>query len=302
MNWWEIEVEVAEELAEPVIAALLGRFPRGLAERHSVDRVNLTAFEEAASEGPGASSGALLEEVERLLGERLSAAESTGGPDAPVRARDWRVSVRARPEADYVAMARAGFRKFRVGDLTVYPSWDEPSPADGERAILIDPGLAFGTGHHATTLGCLELMHEMPLESARVLDVGTGTGVLALAAVRWGAECCRAIDNDSLAVKAAAENVRRNRMADRIEVGVEDLDALRNWPADIVLANVDTPAVTRLLDRLVDLKEPPREIVLSGMMESDWPAVESRIEESGYRVRRVIVRDPWVSVWAGCDE
>ena len=149
-----------------------------------------------------------------------------------------------------------------VGPLWVGPPWETPPP--GLAAVVIDPGRAFGTGAHATTRLCLELLAEV--EPGSLLDVGCGSGVLAIAASRLGFRPVLAVDSDETAVAVTIENAEQNGAT----VDARVLDALRDPlpPADVVLANIALDVVTALSSRV----ECER-LVLSGYLEADRPAV-----------------------------
>jgi len=156
---------------------------------------------------------------------------------------------------------RAFHRPVRAGGLWIGPPW-EPVPA-GERAVVIDPGRAFGTGAHPTTRLCLELLAELPPGS--LVDVGCGSGVLAIAAARLGFDPVVAIDDDPVAVAATEANARVNAVA----VAARVLDALREPvpAADVAVANVLLAPVTAILARL-----DARLAVTSGYLEGEAPA------------------------------
>ena len=171
-------------------------------------------------------------------------------------------TVRVPVEEGWEEQWRQFHRGTRVGDLWVGPPWEDP-PARAV-PISIDPGRAFGTGAHATTRLCLELLLE--LERGSLLDLGCGSGVLAIAAARLGFEPVIAIDNDP----AAVETTRRNVAANGVRVEALLADALVDEvpPADVVVANLSRDVVSALGDRL-----PSSLVVTSGYLECDEPAL-----------------------------
>jgi ribosomal protein L11 methyltransferase len=149
-------------------------------------------------------------------------------------------------------------RPIEVGPLWIGPPWERP-PA-GREPVVIDPGRAFGTGAHPTTLLCVELL--LDLGRGSVLDIGCGSGVLAIAACRLGFEPVVAVDSDRAAVEAAARNAAANGV--EIEVRVLDATAEGLPAAEVALANIDLATLARL-------SPPSRSIVTSGYYESDRP-------------------------------
>jgi ribosomal protein L11 methyltransferase len=169
-------------------------------------------------------------------------------------------------------------RPVEIGSLWIGPPWEEPKP--GLIPIVIDPGLAFGTGAHATTRLCLELL--MSLEPASLLDVGCGSGVLAIAACRLGCRLVTAIDTD----EAAVEATRRNAAANDVLVTVSSFDAAsRELPdAEIAVANIDSRTIARL--------RPAHGcgvFVTSGYYESDRPTIP------GFEHVGRLVQDQWAA-------
>lgn len=136
----------------------------------------------------------------------------------------------------------------RVGRFLICPVWDEQEEAGGEIRILLDPGVAFGTAHHSTTRMCLELMERVFGEDppARVLDLGSGTGILSIAAVRLGAESVVAVDHNGLAVKTAEKNLRLNGVRDRVSLHQGEAADFLNAGPDLLVANLYFSALREL--------------------------------------------------------
>jgi ribosomal protein L11 methyltransferase len=161
----------------------------------------------------------------------------------PARADDLPVPGRWEevPDTDWHAAYRSSIEPITVGPLTVVPPWlGTPSAT----TLVIEMGQAFGTGHHETTTGCLAALLELELDGRRVLDVGTGTGLLAIAAARLGAAEVVGCDTDPLSIEAAAENAARNGVELALHLG--SLDAVPPGGFDVVVANIDTATLSRL--------------------------------------------------------
>lgn len=148
------------------------------------------------------------------------------------------------PERDWHERWRAGLTPVRAGRWTVTPSWRATGDAD---ELVIDPGQAFGTGHHETTLSCLAALDRLELRGRTLLDVGTGTGVLAIAAARAGATAT-GVDTDPLAIEAATANAARNAVP--VEVVAGGIDAVAGRRFDVVVANLDSDALQSVAGRL----------------------------------------------------
>ncbi|MFN2555497.1 MAG: 50S ribosomal protein L11 methyltransferase [Nitriliruptorales bacterium] len=168
------------------------------------------------------------------------------------------------PDRDWLAEWKAGFEPVRIGRLTLTPSW-HTTERPGEFTIVLDPGMAFGTGHHATTRLCLIALEGTELSGRRVLDIGTGSGVLALAAKRLGAAEVVAVDVDPDAVAVAASNAARNQLSVDLRVG--SLEAVaHDAPFDVVVANLSSDLVLKLAADILAVTIPGGLVIVSGLL------------------------------------
>ena len=165
------------------------------------------------------------------------------------------------PDRDWNAEARRHLTAVRVGGLVVTPPWISDSAADALR-VVIDPAQAFGTGHHETTTGCLAALQEIDLRGRKVLDVGTGSGVLAIAAALLGAGPVVAIDNDPLAVEATGQNAAANGVA--VDARLATPDEV-DGTFDVVVANLDTRTINLVAPDLAARLAPDGTLVASGV-------------------------------------
>jgi len=182
-----------------------------------------------------------------------------------------RVSVEIIEDQDWSENWKAYFRPFAIiPGLVVAPTWEVYRPVQGERVIVMDPGMAFGTGHHETTRLCLELLQEAvaALPGGTVLDVGTGTGILGMAALLFGAARVSAVDNDPEAVRVADENIRLNDLSERIDVSGRDLEDL-DTSFDVVTANIVHDVLLDLADELARLTKAGGLLILSGLLDGE---------------------------------
>jgi ribosomal protein L11 methyltransferase len=193
---------------------------------------------------------------------------------------------------------REHFRPFRVGRrLIVVPPWDRDAGRRGRTgriAVIIEPGRAFGTGHHGSTASCLERLETVARPSViRAIDVGTGSGILAVAALRLGVPRVLAVDEDPDAVTAARENARRNGVAARMRCRVADAAQLRATPAPLVLANLLAAAHERLAPCYPGLVAPGGRLLLGGILGREARSVASAVEAHGFRVVGSTRNDGW---------
>src|SRR5258705_5989311 len=195
------------------------------------------------------------------------------------------------PDEDWAARSQAALRAIHVGGLIVAPPWDIPVGSGVSRTIVIQPSMGFGTGHHATTRLCLAALQQLDLQGRSVIDVGTGSGVLAIAARRLGASGVLGIDDDADAITAAEENVALNHES-RIALEVADLCASKIGQFDVVIANLTGGLLISTAERLQSFAVSGGRLVLSGFMDH-----EERDVLASFATCAVVARtqeDEWV--------
>ncbi len=173
-------------------------------------------------------------------------------------------------DEDWAARSQASLRAIKVGDLVIAPPWDVTFQGSSSRPIIIQPSMGFGTGHHATTRLCLLALQQLDLTGLNVIDVGTGSGVLAIAASRLGAASVVGIDDDADAIAAAQGNLALNADAGMsVDFHVGDARAERSQQFDVVVANLTGGLIISTAFRLQALAKTDGVLVLSGLMESE---------------------------------
>jgi ribosomal protein L11 methyltransferase len=195
-------------------------------------------------------------------------------------------------EDDWANAWKEFYHVTHLGARTVIkPSWREYEAQPGEMVIELDPGMAFGTGLHPTTRQCLEAVGQIDLAGRDVLDVGTGSGILAVGALKRGAARVVAVDTDPLAVRAAAENTRRNAVS--IEV-VEGSAVDVPGAFDVVLANLVADVLVRIAPDLRARLRPGGTLVCAGIVREKEDAVSSALAGAGFAPRGRDQREDWV--------
>lgn len=199
------------------------------------------------------------------------------------------VAVRRIAEEDWLESWKSQFTPIRIGPFFVRPSW---STATGDGVeIVLDPGMAFGTGLHPTTRQCLEAVGGLDLAGRAVLDVGTGSGILAIGAAKRGAARVVGVDTDPLAVKAARENAGRNGVSALI---LEGTAADVGGAFDVVLANLVADVLMAIAADLRARVAPGGTLVCAGIVEPKAAAVAAALEAKGLRVTGRDQREDWV--------
>ena len=209
------------------------------------------------------------------------------------------LEVRQVAEEDWAEAWKAHFKPVKVTDrLVIRPPWEEYAAQPGETVITIYPGMAFGTGRHASTLLCLKALEEVWEEDRpradcpwQVLDVGTGTGILALSAARYGAAVL-AIDLDPEAVAAALENVRLNNLVDRVLVEETPLASLRQQ-FGLIMANITAPDLLQLADALTARLLSDGVLIISGFLAEDALRLTERYQGLGLQQTGFLTQEDW---------
>jgi len=186
------------------------------------------------------------------------------------------VEVSKLVDQDWERVWLASFKPIKVGtDLWVCPSWCEPIDSKA-RNIVLDPGLAFGTGTHATTNMCLQWLADQTLEGQRILDYGSGSGILAIAAIMSGAKFAEAVDIDPLAVEACIENAKRNQVDQQMSACLpHQLEELPAASYDLVIANILAEVIIELRDTLLLHLKPNGKLLLTGILSSQAERVKT---------------------------
>lgn len=259
--WFELWLEVPHRLADDVGALLIGEGASGVEQRvvqESSDRTLVAAAFPSFSRPQE-----LLDAGRRALGQL-----GIGYPDCPTH-------VVFRQDGDWAERWKEFFRPIKLGSrLWISPSWEKTfTPPNGDRMLTLDPGMAFGTGQHPTTALSLALMEKAitaygPGRAVQVLDVGTGSGILAMAAVRLGAQEALGTDIDPEAVRVARENVQANRLEGSVHIVETCLqDITGSFP--VVVANILAPTLIGLAADLIAHLSASATLIVSGILQGE---------------------------------
>jgi len=205
-------------------------------------------------------------------------------------------------EADWAEAWKAHFPVLRVGHrIVVRPTWRRHRREPGDVVLALDPGMAFGTGLHPTTRLCLAAIESLAdrgvLAGTRTLDVGCGSGILAIAAVRLGASTALGVDIDPIAIEATVANARRNRLARRVRALVGSLPSGER-AFDVVLANLIAGVLIPLATTLHDELVPGGTLLASGIIADREPEVRVAFEAAGLAVRARSIEGDWIALEA----
>lgn len=285
--WYAVEVEIAKVAETAATAQLWAMNTTGLeVSEDTSDFVTLRAYFDSAPD------------VEKLRQNILNNLRLIDLPDFALR----RVEASTIADQDWMSEWKKGWEPMLIGEkLVIAPSWKLDQVGQTDRVIIqIDPGMAFGTGTHETTRGCLELLekHWPPAsESASLLDVGTGTGILAIAAIKLqpGARVT-AFDVDPEAIEVARENAEINQVADDIEIEVNKLSSYAGQEFDVVLANLTADVIIPLAADFPAAMKPQGTLIVSGILREQGEDVIAALKAQQFELIESKPDGEWVTM------
>ncbi len=279
MKWLELSIRTTPEYVEP-LSELFRRYGEGgvvVEEEGDWDPDN----------EPGAPEPPTSVVVRTYLPLDATATHRRGMIDVGVRLVSLLrpmdgLQERVLDEAEWEAAWKSHFTLLRVGNcLVIKPTWLDYSPEAGEKVVELDPGMAFGTGHHPTTRMCLEELERHVVPGSRVLDLGTGSGILAIAAAKLGAASVFALDVDPAAIKAASANIRHNRVSRKVRLSLGTLPNPNVTPAsfDVVVANITARGITEVAGPLAEALAPKGVAIASGIIRERQAEAETALQQ-----------------------
>lgn len=252
-----------------------------------------------ADGGVGGKVSYIKRELARRLALLTEAGALVGVSGFSLDDLDAAVTVGKVDDQDWATAWKAYYKPERIGDrIVVSPSWETFEPAPGDIVIKLDPGMAFGTGKHPTTALCVRELEATVRPGTRVLDVGTGSGILSVAVAKLGAGRVVAVDLDPVAVEVARENVEVNGVQDTVTVVQGDLAAGVSGEFDIIVANIIADVIIRLLPDVPKLLAPGGRFIGCGIIDERRQDVERAVGAAGLRVDHVRTSGDWVLVSA----
>ena len=298
MNWTEITVTIPNEYTETASAIANMTVPYGIyiedysdLEQNAWDIAHIDLIDEELvskdrknsiihiyiSECDNAAE-ALEFLKERLNAEKIPFETSSLGVD----------------DADWNENWKKYFHTIEIGEkLAVVPSWEEYKNPDNRTVLSIDPGAAFGTGTHATTSLCLGVLDKKVANGQKVLDIGCGSGILAIASVLLGADFAVGVDIDAQSVKTAKENAEINNLTNKTEFFVGDLADKVSGKYNIVCANIVADVIIRLLPDVGQFMEEDGILIISGIIDIRKDDVLNAIKQNGFTITEEAYRENW---------
>ncbi|HEY3374845.1 MAG TPA: 50S ribosomal protein L11 methyltransferase [Candidatus Aquicultor sp.] len=282
MNWLKVDVIVSTEAAEIAGEVLMQLTPSGI---QIDDREGISVLTAYAPESFPTN------EIRALVRSAIDAARAQGLQVEPAQ-----VEIDSITDENWAENYKEFFHPLRIGKLLIKPSWESVETNPGDTVIQLDPGLAFGTGSHATTEGCLLFLQEALNGGEMVFDIGTGSGILSIAAAKLGASRVVAIDNDGVAIDVAQDNARINGVADKIEFKVLGFADVEPTHADVVVANITGPLVIAFLPEIVNKFPGVKVLITSGITAEQKDGVLTALSDYSFVVDDVFEKNAWVTV------
>lgn len=199
-------------------------------------------------------------------------------------------------EEEWATAWKKYYKPIKVSSsITITPTWEEYEPSEGEMIIELDPGMAFGTGTHPTTVLCIQALDKLIQGGEEVIDVGTGSGVLSIAAAKLGAKKVMALDLDYVAVESAQLNVKLNHVQDVVSVKENNLLEGIEGTSDIVVANILAEVIVRFVQDAAAILKPNGAFITSGIIKRKKEEVRQALLDGGFTIEEVVEMEDWVA-------
>lgn len=307
VKWSELSIHTTNEAVEPISNILHEAGASGVVIEDSEDlsKVRENEFGEIYELDPSdfPVDGVIIKAylpVTSFLGETVEeiklAITNLVNFDINIGANE--VSISEVNEEEWATAWKKYYHPVKISNrFTIVPTWEIYKPVDSDELIIeLDPGMAFGTGTHPTTVMSLQALEKYMTEDSTVIDVGTGSGVLAIGSAMLGAQHVHALDLDEVAVRSAKLNVKLNKVQDHVEVVQGNLLDTVKEPAEIVVANILAEIIMTFIDNAYRLVRPNGYFIASGIIETKKEEVKTALEKAGFVIEEVMMMEDWVTI------
>ncbi len=235
-----------------------------------------------------------LSEIQKIFSNAKEELKEEGFTDEELG--EWTVTAQKVINQDWSQKWKEHWKPTRASEhVVICPSWEECSHKKDEVLITLDPGSAFGTGTHATTQLCIQAIEKYLKKGDEMADIGTGSGILAITAIKFGATHAVAIDNDPLVIDVAQDNAQVNGVYNKIDFSHATADMLSEQ-FDFVCANILHNVLAEIMGDLKNIMKPKAHMVLSGILDEKKPVVLEAIEKHSLNVTEILHQDQWVAI------
>ncbi|GAA3716868.1 50S ribosomal protein L11 methyltransferase [Salinicoccus jeotgali] len=307
MKWNEVSIHTKESNEES-FSIFLNKISKGVSVEHSLDilKRKIDDFDDKyrldPKDYPESDIRIVVYFDETVdLDDKMNSIRSFIDEEPLDAKEDIKVAVKQIDEADWENEWKKYFHSFRVSEhFVIVPSWelDEYEFMEDDKLIKLDPGMAFGTGDHPTTSMCLKLVERIVGPEHKIIDVGTGSGILTIGAHLLGARDLKATDIDDLSIKVARENFELNDCADDIVLETGDLLKDETEQYDIVIANILAHIVDDMIDDAYSRLNDGGRFIASGIITEAEEGITSHMSAVGFEIEEVLRENGWVSILA----
>ncbi|AZU63384.1 50S ribosomal protein L11 methyltransferase [Neobacillus mesonae] len=310
MKWSEISIHTTNEAVEPISNILHEAGASGVVieDPFELTKEREDQFGEIYQLNPGdyPEEGVIVKAylpVNSFLGETVDAIKDSINNliiyniDIGLN----KVTISEVNEEEWATAWKKYYNPVKISErFTIVPTWEIYNPVSSDELIIeLDPGMAFGTGTHPTTVMCIQALERTVRSGDRVIDVGTGSGVLSIAAAMLGAEDIRAYDLDEVAVTQARLNIKLNKVNNIVSVNQNNLlDGVEEGSADVIVANILAEVILRFTDDAAKVLKPGGSFIASGIIQPKKDQVKDSLIASGFEIIETILMEDWVALIA----
>ncbi|RPF55583.1 50S ribosomal protein L11 methyltransferase [Aquisalibacillus elongatus] len=310
MKWSELKVHTTNEAIEPISNILHESGASGVViedpqDLHKLDDVTLfgTIYELDPSDYPdeGVYVKAYLP-VNSFLGETVDeikqAISNLDKYDIDIGKNN--VTISEVNEEEWATAWKKYYKPVKISEkITIIPTWEEYTPVSSDEIIIeLDPGMAFGTGTHPTTVLSIQALEQYVKEGDVIYDVGSGSGVLSIAAALLGAKRIKAFDLDEIAVKSTTINVKLNRVQDQVEAQHNNLLENVELGADLIVSNILAEIIVQFVDEAYEKVNAGGYFITSGIIQGKKDLVKEKLTQAGFKILEVNQMEDWISIVA----
>ncbi len=308
MDWIEIKMEVKDRDAVEALSNMLAEMgtggvmiedPQAISDYANSGLWDAHEFTEELMNRKDIIIKSYLPQDENMMNKVEQIIIELNEIETRLDAPPTRVTYKPVQEEDWANAWKVYFKPERIGKQTVIkPTWEAYEKQEGDLVIEIDPGMAFGTGNHATTALCLQMLEEYVKPGMDIIDVGTGSGILAIQAGLLGANTVQAMDYDTVAVAAAKENIELNNLQEKVSICQSDLLAEAKGEADLIVANIIADIIIRLTPSTIGHLKGPKTFISSGIIDTRKDDVLQALEANNFSIIEVRESAGWVAIAA----